>query len=84
MKYAHTLNLNAKEIEIMNEALRMYRKHMDKRKSEKSYGNLAEQGFLSYHCKVTNMAKVMEDIKNLPKPVASERGKIPEGLDEQA
>lgn len=76
MKYRHALEVNAKEIEILNEALRMYKAHLDQLYDiRKCSQGTVDQGFLSYRCKVKNMALVFEDIKKMPKTVASERGK---------
>lgn len=78
MKYRHSLEINGSEIEILNEALKMYKAHLDRQYVDKKcFGQTADQGFLSYRCKVNNMSLVFEDIRKMPKPVASERGKIP-------
>ena len=78
MKYRHSLEINGTEIEILNEALKMYKAHFDRIYADKKcFGESLSQGFHSYRCKINNMSLVFEDIKKLPKPVASERGKIP-------
>lgn len=80
MKFGHTLHINAKEIEVLCEALKMYQAGLDQKYAAKDFGDKSPQGAASYRCKVINMARTMEEIKRLPKPVASEVGKKPDVL----
>lgn len=73
MKFVHVLHINAKEIEILNEALKMYSAHIDNRYNTNNYGTaMSKEHFSSYRCKVRSMATVMEAVKQSPKPIVSE------------
>lgn len=78
MKYRHALEVNAKELEILAIALSWYKTRLDKFYcSTKVTGRTIGKDFISYRNKINNMTLVLEDIRKMPKPVASERGKIP-------
>ena len=72
MKFTHTLIINDKEVNVLNEALKMYASQMTKLLNEEKFGIIGRDRFEKYRHKVLNMAKVMEDIKNTPKEVVSE------------
>lgn len=78
MKYVHTLHINAKEIEILNEAMKLYKEVCNQKMLRENFYPNNKEGFISLRSKVINMSQCFEEIKNLAKPVVSEAGKIPE------
>jgi hypothetical protein len=72
MRFRHTLHINSKEIEIIYEALRMYRSHIDTCYEKEKFGSFGKDRFTSYRNKVISMTQTMEAIKMSEKPVVSE------------
>jgi hypothetical protein len=68
MKYKSTLHVNPDEINVLHEALRLYKTHVH----SETYIGINPERLNSYRCKVNMMCAVLDEMQKSPHHIISE------------